>query len=116
MPSCATNGSSRLSHGFFRIVRNGKHHETDFQLVFLRKLIVTLVMRGHAHDCASTVIHEDVVGHPNRNLFFVERIDSIAAGRHAVLFNFADVARFFGFALFSDELIDFSAEIGVSGR
>ena len=73
-------------------------------------------MRGDAHDGAGPVVHEDVVRYPDGNLFTIERIDGVASGRHAVLFDLADVADFFGFALLGNELIDLGAQIGVRRR
>ncbi len=70
-------------------------------------------MRWHAHDCAGTVIHEDVVRHPDGNLLTIERIDRVTTGGHAVLFNFADVSGFFGLTLLGNKLIDFRAQAGI---
>ena len=70
-------------------------------------------MRRNAHDGAGTVIDENVVRHPDRNFFAIERIDGVAAGRDAVLFDFADVAHLFGFALLGNELVDLGTQLGV---
>ena len=59
-------------------------------------------MRGHAHDGAGAVIHENVVGHPEGNFFAIERIDGEASGGNAVFFDFPDIADFFGLALLGD--------------
>ncbi len=58
---------------------------------------VALIVRGHTHDGAGAVVHEDVVGHPDGHLFAVVRIDGKAAGGHTMLFNRANVAGFLGF-------------------
>jgi len=103
----------RLGHGFFRIVRNRKNHEADFEVVFPGELVVAFVVSGDAHNRAGAIIHKDVVRHPDRNFFAVEGIDGVAAGGHAVFFNFADVADLFSFALLGDELIDLGAQIWI---
>ena len=73
-------------------------------------------MAGHAHDRAGTVVHQNVVGDPDRHFLAVERINGIAAGGNAVLFDLADVAGFFCFALLGDQLIDLHAKIGIRRR
>ena len=105
----------RLGHGFFRVVGNWKNHQANFEFVLFCKLVVTLVVRGNAHDGARAVIHEDVVRHPEGNFFVVERIDGVTSSEDAVLLDFADVAYFFGFALLGDQLIDLGAQAGVGG-
>ena len=62
-----------------------------------------------------SIIHKDIVGHPDGNLFAVERIDGVAAGGNTMLLDLADVTDLFGFALLGDELIDFGAQIRVAG-
>ena len=103
-------GQLRLRHRFFRIVRHRKNHQPDFELVFFGELVVALVMRRHAHDRARAIIHQDVVGDPDRHLLAAERIDGEAMRIHAMLFDLADVARFFRFPLLGDQLLHFLAQ------
>ncbi len=116
MPSCVVKGnfgSAMVSSGSFV---DRKNHEPNFELVLLGEIVVALVVRGHAHDGAGAVIHQDVVGDPDRNAFAVERIDGVAVRVHAVLFDLADVAGFFGLALLGDQLLHRGAERLVVAR
>ena len=45
------------------------------EAVALRELEVALVVRGHGHDRAGAVLHQHVIGHPDRNSLVVHRID-----------------------------------------
>ena len=72
-------------------------------------------MSRDTHDRASAVVHEDVVGDPDRQSFLVKGILGVASSEDAVLFDFADVAHFFGFALLGDQLIDFRAKVRILG-
>ena len=96
----------RLNHCLLGIIVDGKHHQPDFQFVLLRELVVALVVRRHTHDGAGTVVHQDVVGHPDGNLLTVERIHRIAMRVDAVLFNGANVPVFFCLALLGNQLLD----------
>ena len=97
-----SSGSTAVSSGS----PAGQDHQANLEFVFFGELVVALVVGGHAHDGAGAVVHEDVVGHPDRNLFAVVGIDGVAAGVDAVLFDLADVADFPGLALLGDQLID----------
>ena len=111
----ADEGERWLGDGFFRVVGDGENDEADLEFIFFGEFVVALVVGGNAHDGAGAVIHEDVIRYPDGNFFAVERVDGVAAGGDAVLLDFSDVAGFFGFALLGDELIDFSAKIGIGG-
>src|SRR5258708_28535811 len=43
------------------------------------------VVRGHAHDGAGAVVHQDVVRHPDWNLIAIEGIERVTASEDAVL-------------------------------
>ncbi len=97
----------RFGDGLFRIVRHRQNHDANFEVVLLGEFVVALVVRRHAHDGARAVIHQNVVRDPDRHPLAVERIDGIAPGEDAVLFDLADIACFPRLALLGDELIDF---------
>ena len=42
-------------------------------------------MRGHCHDGTRAVTHQDVVGDPDRDLFFVHGIDGVGSRKNAGL-------------------------------
>ena len=73
-------------------------------------------MRRDAHDRPGAVIHQDVIRNPHRHALAVERIDGIASGEDAVLFNLANIALFPGVALLANQLIDFRAKIRIRRR
>ena len=104
----------RLNHGFFRVGCSGKYHYADLQFVFLREFVVALVMRGYGHNRAGAVIHEDVICNPDGYLFAVIRINRAASGIDTVFVDGADVTNFFRLTLFSDQLVDLPAQIGVA--
>ena len=104
---------SRLSHSFFGVIGDGKNDQTNFEMVFLREFVVALIVGGHAHDGSGAVFHENVVGDPDGHFLAVERVDGVASGVDSVLLDSADVADFFGLALFADELIDFGAQVAM---
>src|SRR5205823_15026948 len=54
---------------------DGSNDLANWQSVFLRELEIALVMRRHAHHCASTVIHQHIVRDPDRQHLSIERID-----------------------------------------
>ncbi len=49
------------------------------------KLEVALIAAGNGHDCAGAVVHQHVVGYPNRNQSAVDGVLDIAAGERPVL-------------------------------
>ena len=49
------------------------------QLELDREFEVAFVVRGNRHDRAGAVACQHVVGHPNRDLFAVDRIDRVAS-------------------------------------
>ncbi len=53
------------------------------------KIEVAFVVGWHAHNRAGAVIHKHVVGDPNWHLFTINRIDSVSANEHALLFQIA---------------------------
>ena len=50
-----------------------------------RELAVALVVGGDGHDRARAVVHEDVVGDPDRELLAVDGVDRVEAGEDAGL-------------------------------
>ena len=60
-------------------------HRPYRQAVGLGELAVALVVRGHGHDRAGPVVHQHVVGDPDRDPLVVDRIDDVVAGEDAVL-------------------------------
>ena len=110
MPCMVVNGSlgsTAVSSGSSTC---GQDHQADIEFVFFGELVIALVVCGHAHDRAGAVVHQDVVGYPDRHFFAVVGIDGIAAGVDAMLFDLADVAYFPGLALLGDELVDVGAQ------
>ena len=57
----------------------------DVEVVLLGELEVALVAAGHAHDRAGAVVHEHVVGDPDRRGTAGDRVDDVAAREDAVL-------------------------------
>ncbi len=55
------------------------------QVERLRELEVSLVVRGHGHDRARAVVHQHVVGDPDRQPRVVDRVGRVEAGEHAGL-------------------------------
>ncbi len=52
---------------------------------------IALIVRGHGHDGAGAVTHEDEVADPDGDLVAVEGIDGEGAGDEAFLFDIAGV-------------------------
>ena len=52
----------------------GRHDDLHGQPVPLRELEVALVVSRHSHDRARPVLHQDVVGDPDRNALAVDRV------------------------------------------
>ena len=52
---------------------------------FSREREVALVVRGHGHDRAGAVVHQHVVGDPDRDALVVHRVDGVEAGEDAGL-------------------------------
>ena len=100
----------RLRHGLFGIVRNRQNHDANFEFVLRREFVIALIVRGHAHDGARAVVHEDVVRDPDRHLFAAVGIDRVAMRIDAVLLDLADIAGFSRLALFRDQLLYFVAQ------
>ena len=109
-------GQLRFCHGFFRIAGLRQYDQPNFQVVLLREFIIALIVSGHAHDGAGSVVHQNVVRDPHGHSFAVVGILGVASGKHAVFFDSADVADFFGFALLGNQLIDLRAQLTVAGN
>ncbi len=60
-------------------------HRPNRQVVALGELTVALVVRRHGHDRARPVVHQDVVGDPDRYPLVVDRVHDEVAGEDAVL-------------------------------
>ena len=58
-----------------------------------RELEVALVVRGHRHDRARAVVHQDVVGDPDRDRLAVHRVDGVAPKYTPVFAASATLAR-----------------------
>ena len=57
----------------------------DRQPELLREREVALVVRGHGHDRAGAVVHQHVVGDPDRDALVVHGVDRVEAGEDAGL-------------------------------
>ena len=51
----------------------------------LGELGVALVVGGDSHDRAGAIVHQDVVGDPDRQLLAIDRVDDMQAGEDAGL-------------------------------
>ena len=60
-------------------------HLDDRQLERLGELAVALVVRRHGHDRAGAVVHQHVVGDPDRQPLAVDRVGHVVAGEDAGL-------------------------------
>ena len=81
----------------------GLDDHDDRQVIFAGEFKVALVVRGHGHDRAGAIAHQDVVGDPDRDSLAVDGVDGIAAGEDAGLFAVGglalDIAHQCGFLL-----------------
>ena len=57
----------------------------DRQIKFFREGKVTVVMCRYTHDRSGTVIRQNVIGQPDRNLCAIQRVDRISAGKYTGL-------------------------------
>ncbi len=57
----------------------------DLEAVALGESEVAFVVRGHRHDRAGSVLHQDVIGHPDRDALVIDRVHDVAPGEHTVL-------------------------------
>jgi len=58
----------------------------DRKVELLREIVVAVIVRGHGHDRAGAVAHDDVVGDPDRNAGAVGGIERVGAGEYAGFF------------------------------
>ena len=65
--------------------RGGTDDADDLQVVFLGELEVAVVVAGHRHDGAGAVLHQHVVGDPDRDRLAGCGIYRVAAGEDAGL-------------------------------
>ena len=77
---CATYGSAVLD-----LAVGGRDDLHDRQAEPLREREVALVVRGHGHDRAGAVVHQHVVGDPDRDPLVVHGVDGVEAGEDARL-------------------------------
>jgi hypothetical protein len=70
-----------------------REHPHDRKPVLRREGEVALVMSRHRHDRAGAVLHEHVVGDPDRDALAGRGIDRVTAGEDAGLFLVADLPR-----------------------
>ena len=65
----------------------GNLHRADLRQPVRRcEIPVPVVLRGHSHDCAGPVPHQDIVRQVARDLFAVEGVDRVAPSKNAALF------------------------------
>ena len=71
-----------------RVVRAilGLYHPLDGQMIFLRKRIVAVVVRGNCHHAARSIACKHIIRRPDRHLAPVDRVHRIRARKHARLF------------------------------
>jgi len=50
------------------------------------KLKIPGIVAWHCHYGPGSVAHQNIIGHPDRDLLFVDRIDGIASGKNTVFF------------------------------
>ena len=67
------------------VVIGAGHHTHDRQRELLRELEVAFVVARHAHHGAGAVLHQHVVGDPDRNRLSGGRIDRFGTGEDACL-------------------------------
>ena len=67
---------------------DGTHRDT----VLAAEFEIALIVRGHGHDGAGAVAHQDEVGDPDGDLFAAVRIDGVVPGEEAFLIDVAGVA------------------------
>ncbi len=65
----------------------GSDNDPNRDIVFPGKLEVPLIVGGNSHDGTGTVIHENVIGNPDRNLFSIYGIRRIGSGEDSLLFS-----------------------------
>ena len=68
-----------------RLTARRDDHRRHRQPVLHRELVVALVVGGHGHDRSGPVLHQHVIGDPDRDLLLVDRVGRIAAREDAVL-------------------------------
>ena len=69
----------------FAVGRRHIDDDLDGQVKLECEVEVALVVRGHSHDGAVTVVSEHVIGRPNRQFLAVERVDAKAAEEYTGL-------------------------------
>ena len=62
-----------------------RDHRDDRQRERRRELGVALVVRRHGHDRAGAVLHQHVVGDPDRDALAVDGVRRVTPGEHAGL-------------------------------
>ena len=60
-------------------------YRNDIDTEFLCEIVVSFIMGRNRHDRTGTISHQNVVGDPDRDLLFVDRIDRISADEHTGL-------------------------------
>ncbi len=71
---------------------DGANDGADVDRVLAAEFEIAFVVGGHGHDGAGAVTHQNEVADPDRHLFAAVRIDGVAAGEEAFLFDIARVA------------------------
>ena len=67
-------------------------HADNGKTVAAGELEVAVVVAGHGHDGAGAVLHQDVVGDPDRNGLAGSGVDGVAAGEDTGLLPLAHLA------------------------
>ena len=49
----------------------------NFNSEFFCKVVITVIMRRHSHNCTGSVSHHNIIGNKHRNFLTVDRINSI---------------------------------------
>ena len=62
------------------------NYYSNFQTKFMRKFKITLIMGWHCHNCASTIIDQDIICNPNRYALIIHWVNCITTGKDSGLF------------------------------
>ena len=60
-----------------------KNDSFNWQIEFAREFQISFIMRGYGLDRAGAVAEQNVIRNPDRNFFFVRRVDRISASEDA---------------------------------
>ena len=74
-----------IGSAFLDLASERRDDLDDREAEALRESEVTLVVRGDGHDRSGPVVHQDVVGDPDRDAFVIHRVRRVEAGEDAGL-------------------------------